>query len=62
MALETLSHVVLVVCGLLSIHGAIRLIKRHKRAEEPMFWTQLMLSGGLGAVMVITGLFFLLAV
>ena len=62
MSLETLSHVVLVVCGLLSIYNATGLIKRHKRAEEPMFWTQLMLSGGLGAVMVITGLFLLLAV
>ena len=62
MALETMSYVVLVVSGLLSIYSAIRLIKRHKRAEEPMFWTQLMLEGGLGAVMVIAGLFFFLAV
>jgi hypothetical protein len=59
MGLETLAYVVGVVCGLQSIYDVIRLIKRHKRAEQPMFWTQLMLSGGLGVVMVIAGLFFL---
>ena len=59
MALETLSYVVVVVCGLHSIYGAIRLIKRHQRAEEPMFWTQLILLGGLGILLVIAGLFFL---
>jgi hypothetical protein len=54
--------IVLAVSGLPSIYSAIRLAQRRKRAEEPMFWTQLILSGGLGAVLVIGGLWHLFAV
>jgi hypothetical protein len=46
---------VLVASGLHSIYGAIRLIRRG-RAEVPMFWTHVMLVGGLGAVLVIMGI------
>jgi hypothetical protein len=46
---------VLVVNGLDSIRTAIRVIRG---GQVPMFWTrtQVMLSGGIGAVMVVLGL------
>ena len=47
--------VVLVLSGLDSIYRAIRLIRRG-RAEVPMLWTQVMLVGGLGAVLVVMGI------
>jgi hypothetical protein len=46
---------VTVVSGLWCIYDAIRLIKRG-RAEVPMLWTQVMLLGGIGAVMAIAAL------
>ena len=46
---------VLVVSGLQSVYSAIKLTRRG-RAEVPILSTQVMLSGGLGAVMVIAAL------
>jgi hypothetical protein len=46
---------VLVVSGLHSIYRTIGLIRRG-RAEVPMLWTHVMVGGGLGAALVIMGL------
>ena len=64
MSLETLltvMDVVFMVSGAQGIYSAIRLNKRHKRAEVPIFWTQLMV-GGISAVMFIAGLWHFVAV
>jgi hypothetical protein len=46
---------VAVVSGLRCIYDAISVIKRG-RGEVPMFWTHVMLLGGMGGVMVIISL------
>ena len=44
-----------VVTGLWFIYDAIRLVRRG-RAEVPMFWTQVMLFGGMGTAIAIAAL------
>jgi hypothetical protein len=59
MPLETQFDVldaVLVIAGLWGIYDAIRFVKRSKRAEVPMFWTQLMLLCGTSALLLVAGL------
>jgi hypothetical protein len=59
MALETqldVLGVVLVIWGLWGIYDAIRFVKRHKRAAQPMFWTWLILLGGTSALLLVLGL------
>ena len=58
MTLETqldVLGVVLVIWGLWGIYDAIGFVKRHKRAAQPMFWTQLMLLGGTSALLLVLG-------
>ena len=52
MDLIVLVDVGFMASGLQFIYSAMSVIERHQRAEVPMFWTQLMLLGGMGAVMV----------